>query len=990
MADAAFTPFPTINPTGAPRDYSNVRATPEEFGATVGQAESKMGAAVSQVGQTLFDVAKARAELQDELQANDLHSQKVNEMQSALSDFTKLQGDAANKALGGFSKAIGDITQTAIDGAPNLRTKALLSGSLRYTADRMLNYGRQHADTEFLQWQNQSAMDGATTHANGAALAALHNNPRDLEISLKSGIGNIVKWGEQNYRDPKPLVQKYVGETISKIVEASLAENNIDKAQTIFDKYKNQMDSGGLLASERALASVHQGIKVEKVVNDAVYGNAPVGENYRGYSDRSTVSDAIKFFEGKGWSHAHASGIVANLFQESGLRSTGPRGDSGYAMGAAQWHPDRQALLQKFATDHKLNPNDIRTQLEFVQWEMENTEKDAAGKIKATGSAGDAAAAADQFYERSSGEARGQRVSNAERFAAGNFSGSSPAFNVLPPKNVVFSRMMAATEDDQAVRTKSIARINQIYTDWNTENAVQIKSLVDNVPKMISDAEKGVDPETIPYPRAAITNYMPVEQGDRWNGEFDAAVKVGQLVKGLRWASPEDIIQVKEDLANGRGVVGDLLAKSATDPAEHYRLQSMGDARLTQMLKDRQAQLGPGGDPAKFVQSNPAVDAAFKAIDINDSKTYENFTNASLVVQHQLGVDFPYSHVLSKDLAQDMSKNIIATGAKAGDALDLLEKQTGAAWPQVFHDLATLGKLPTEYQGMHILTDPGDRSILGKAIQAQVEDKKTGWAGKLGQGDIQAGVQSKKDIDLAISGGMSNYINSLRMSDASEQEIDSVQHAVRLLGYGNKLFKGSDSAATDAVKSFVGNYSYMAQGGARVPTPVYETVNSNAQRMLEQLTVHDITLPEGVGQAGQPSAEAYLAQVKSAPMWITAKTGDRIYAKDMGGKWIRGADGNPISVMFSGPKAYESYTPKPDNYSGIINVYKRSLTESGEFTPEQVETMTRDYAKRFSSFGGAVNQFNPEPHLGAPVPNKDDVVPSPSPENPVAVLGVRG
>jgi hypothetical protein len=51
---------------------------------------------------------------------------------------------------------------------------------------------------------------------------------------------------------------------------------------------------------------------------------------------------AMAYFEGKGWSHEAAAGIVANLIRESGLRE-GAIGDNGQARGLMQEHSDRFA-----------------------------------------------------------------------------------------------------------------------------------------------------------------------------------------------------------------------------------------------------------------------------------------------------------------------------------------------------------------------------------------------------------------------------------------------------------------------------------------------------------------------------------------------------------------------------------------------------------------------------------------------------------------------
>lgn len=89
---------------------------------------------------------------------------------------------------------------------------------------------------------------------------------------------------------------------------------------------------------------------------------------------------ALNHFQGRGWSPAQAAGIVGNLMAESsaGL-STTIVGDGGQAVGLAQWHPDRRATARREGFDL----TSLQGALDFVQWELENTESAAGRRLKA-------------------------------------------------------------------------------------------------------------------------------------------------------------------------------------------------------------------------------------------------------------------------------------------------------------------------------------------------------------------------------------------------------------------------------------------------------------------------------------------------------------------------------------------------------------------------------------------------------------------------------
>lgn len=135
--------------------------------------------------------------------------------------------------------------------------------------------------------------------------------------------------------------------------------------------------------------------------------------------------DAVRFFMGKGWTKAQAAGIVGNLQTESGnfnpnVISGRTKGDSGRAVGVAQWHPDRQANFQrKFGKS--IIGSSLNEQLEFIHHEMTaGTERGAGNRLRGVrdnteNGAMQAAAVVDQYYERSSGAHRNRRMANAKK-----------------------------------------------------------------------------------------------------------------------------------------------------------------------------------------------------------------------------------------------------------------------------------------------------------------------------------------------------------------------------------------------------------------------------------------------------------------------------------------------------------------------------------------------------------------------------------------------
>lgn len=142
-------------------------------------------------------------------------------------------------------------------------------------------------------------------------------------------------------------------------------------------------------------------------------GGGGGGQTGPGVGESGSSSEAMSFFQSKGWTKEQSAGIVGNLQVESGKNlKTNAVGDNGQAYGIAQWHPDRQAKFQQ-VMGIPIRQSNFKQQLEFVQWELMNSERRAGEMLKAAGTAIEAARAVDYGYERSSHQHLGQRMANA-------------------------------------------------------------------------------------------------------------------------------------------------------------------------------------------------------------------------------------------------------------------------------------------------------------------------------------------------------------------------------------------------------------------------------------------------------------------------------------------------------------------------------------------------------------------------------------------------
>lgn len=117
-----------------------------------------------------------------------------------------------------------------------------------------------------------------------------------------------------------------------------------------------------------------------------------------------------------------AAGIVGNLVGESGLNPSA-KGDGGKAYGIAQWHPDRQANFKKqFGID--IRQSTFQQQLEFVAWELKNTERNAFNKLLGAGTIAEATQSFMRWFERPADWAAKESLPGRTQAAADAANGS--------------------------------------------------------------------------------------------------------------------------------------------------------------------------------------------------------------------------------------------------------------------------------------------------------------------------------------------------------------------------------------------------------------------------------------------------------------------------------------------------------------------------------------------------------------------------------------
>ena len=121
----------------------------------------------------------------------------------------------------------------------------------------------------------------------------------------------------------------------------------------------------------------------------------------------------------EGWSHAQACGMLGNIAQESGFRTTVLGFDQTGSYGLCQWLGPRKRALFQFARERGVSVTEVQTQVEFLLHELRTSEQAAARHLRGCLTPAAAALSFSKYFERPHPDHahNDRRVRYAEQYA---------------------------------------------------------------------------------------------------------------------------------------------------------------------------------------------------------------------------------------------------------------------------------------------------------------------------------------------------------------------------------------------------------------------------------------------------------------------------------------------------------------------------------------------------------------------------------------------
>jgi hypothetical protein len=249
-------------------------------------------------------------------------------------------------------------------------------------------------------------------------------------------------------------------------------------------------------------------------------------------------------------------------------------------------------------------------------------------------------------------------------------------------------------------------------------------------------------------------------------------------------------------------------------------------------------------------------DQAVAAHSAGQPTAAESYATKMLAEQDRLGVPPDEQHVISKITAPQMVQQITADPERAPAAIKTLQATWGSAWPEVWKDLTTVGKLPAAYQMVGALDNEGDGALLARALgQANKEGVNKPLDDLIDRGATGA-TRPSQVVRTRVEGSdaVKDYRSSMLASGASLEQVDGIVSSIGLLGQAKVLYHNEDATAAgdEAVQSALGQWDFLPNGGARIPRANADAITDNAQRTVAGLSLAAVRPPAiyggGVGR----------------------------------------------------------------------------------------------------------------------------------------------
>jgi hypothetical protein len=890
-----------INPDVGPAAPQQGNLTPqridgitgEAFGAGAARAEGEVGRAISgagdafvRSGNVLSDMLIQEQALENETNARNTLTAAGTEANEAWAAYSQLQGGAATAGFGAFQENLSGIRERALNQARNSAERRLLERSL---VPQMAQVERGA-----IQWRAQQARVASVASSRAAAALQVNNavqardNPADLLAAIRTGEASIRDEVEVSGGSVEVLnqrLQEYRGEAFSRVI-ATIAETDPLRAAALFRENRNSMDATAAVQIAQRLEGPVRLRVASDMVAEIVGPPRPSArdrifraENAAGDSRRNAMGSSAS---GPG---QITDGTWNRYAERLGLTAAQRNDRAAHERIFDEYQRDAQREIGRPLTDGE----------QYAAWFLGisgakaflNAPRDADARAVYTAAAGaDTAAQAFRQNPRllENGMTVGQ-VLDAVQSRVG------PAAGPVVPRAQAMQQIMDRTADDPQLRAVAMSQLATYYSQQDQIHAQERAALAQTAQTTGAALEIGAD---VPIPAAQIRATFPPEQANRMLDTLYTQQVSGQMYTAIRYAPPQEIAAMQQDIATGSGPFSQTLRQRRgirmdadgqvipEDRGEDVAIREALRVQFAERVRVRNENLR--ADPAQFVAEDPGVRAAAAAQQVapNDPTTLQGYVTATLAAQERMGLPEEDRRVLSKSVSQDIAARLMRAdpaddATTVGAQLQGLSRQYGEHWPRVFGDLVRDGRLPDDYRVLAAIPSPVGQNDYQRMMMAA---RQLGGMDKMRN---SVNPVERTQITRDVDGYVEPFIRTAvaGQSTGGFQLASMVREAVNNMAHFYVMQGQSAATALQTATDRIINDRYEILGTMRVPrtlpdgSPLGIGPVSRAQAIVMRgLTPDTLPDPGGNPQLTPERRREIYAQSAQNGFWVPNQSDD--------------------------------------------------------------------------------------------------------------------
>ena len=297
--------------------------------------------------------------------------------------------------------------------------------------------------------------------------------------------------------------QKYK-EIVNDALELKEKKADLDKENTQTNRFSGTAD---LSRSQKDPVVSKSSLSSSDVTGDSQKADVSTTQNID-----ETAKKIIQYLKDKlGLTQEQASGVAGNLYVESGGFNLSAEGDNGTSFGLAQWHNERKEALFKHAGTR--TPT-LEQQLDYLAYELNNTEKGALNSLKQATSVKDSAYVFAKKFERPATGSNGlplhfdRRWGYAENFYKKIIPGAVPT----DINKIEVSKFITQGPTGVSSTIAPIVESAMIIPNTNNSDEEKLKTIADQTRVLVETTAVSAQLDAIPRQQIIKTNVAPPPQ----------------------------------------------------------------------------------------------------------------------------------------------------------------------------------------------------------------------------------------------------------------------------------------------------------------------------------------------------------------------------------------------------------------------------------------------------------------------------------------------